>query len=83
MDEAQNFVCLKHLLVAGHKRIESLHVSLLDEVNNLVVREQILCEIFLVEDLAIGNLAHKQLYDDQKLLCMNAEANCTDFRRFT
>ena len=49
-------------------------------MNNLVVREQILLELFLVEDLAVGRLSHQELDNNQKLLGMDTETNSTNFR---
>ena len=65
------------------KRVEFFHVSLLHCVYNLQVRGQILLQILLFEDLAVGNLTHEQLYDNQKFLGMDTETNSTNLRRLS
>ena len=49
-------------------------------MHNLVVREQILLELFLVKDLAVGRLSHQELDNNQKLLGVDSEANSTNLR---
>ena len=49
-------------------------------MHNLVVREQVLLELFLVEDLAVGRLSHQELDNNQELLGMDTEANGTNLR---
>lgn len=52
-------------------------------MHDLIVREQVLGELLLVEDLAIGDLAHEQLDDNQELLSMDAETNSSDLGSLT
>lgn len=56
--KGEHFVSLEHLRVAGHKLVESLHLTLFHAEHDLIVREQVLLEVFLVENLAIGDLTH-------------------------
>ena len=65
--------------MASHKSVESLHVSLLHALHDLEVGEQVLLEVFLVEDLAVGDLSHQELDNDEQFLSVDAEADCTDF----
>ena len=64
MHKRQHFVSLEHFLVTCHQGIESFHVTLLDEVHDLIVGEQILLEIFLIEDLSVWDLTHQKFNND-------------------
>ena len=79
--QTERLISLEHLLVASHKSVESLHVTLLHEVHDLVVRVEVLGEVFLIEDLSVRNLTHEQLDDDEELLAMDAEADGADLGR--
>lgn len=49
-------------------------------MHDLVVREEILLELFLVEDLAVGRLSHQELDNNQELLSVDTETNSTNLR---
>ena len=80
MHKRENLVNLEHLLIAGDQSIESLHVTLLDKVHDLIVWEQVLLEILLVKDLSVWDFSHQKLHDDKQLLSVDAETNCADLR---
>lgn len=49
-------------------------------MHDLIVGVQVLLEVLLVKDLTIWDLSHEQLYNDEELLCVNAEADSADLR---
>jgi len=59
MHKTEHLISLKHLLVTIYESIEPLHVTLLHEMHDLVVGEQVLRKFLLVEHLAIWNLTHE------------------------
>ena len=59
VDQSQCLVGLEHALEASNMCIELFHVTLLHKVHDLVIWEQVLLEVFLVEDLPVWNLTHE------------------------
>jgi len=83
MDQTEHLVSLEHPLVPRYEGVESLHVSLLDRVHDLIVWVQVLLEVLLAEDLTIGDLTHEQLYNDEELLSVDAEADSSNLGCFS
>ena len=80
MNKAEDLISFEHRLVASNEGIESLHITLLHKVDNLVVRVEVLREFLLIENLAIRNLTHQELYNNEKLLGVDAETNGANLR---
>jgi len=83
LNQGQILVCLEETLVLGKKSLEVVHISRLDTSNDLVVGEESLLEIWVGEDLSIGDISHKKFDDNLKLQDLSAEGLGTDLGTLT
>ena len=58
-DQREDLISSKHSLIAGNQGIELVHLTLLDVLDNQIVRLEVLLELFLVEDLTLRDLTHQ------------------------
>jgi len=58
-DQREDLISSKHSLIAGNQGIELVHLTLLDILDDQIVRLEVLLELFLVEDLTLRDLTHQ------------------------
>ena len=58
-DQREDLISSKHSLIAGNQGIELVHLTLLDVLDDQIVRLEVLLELFLVEDLTLRDLTHQ------------------------
>ena len=58
-DQREDLISSKHSLIAGNQGIKLVHLTLLDVLDDQIVRLEVLLELFLVEDLTLRDLTHQ------------------------
>ena len=58
-DQREDLISSKHSLIAGNQGIELVHLTLLDVLDDQIIRLEVLLELFLVEDLTLRDLTHQ------------------------
>ena len=58
-DQREDLISSKHSLIACNQGIELVHLTLLDILDDQIVRLEVLLELFLVEDLTLRDLTHQ------------------------
>lgn len=80
LNQVQVLISLEEFLVLDQMRFESIHISLLDACNDLIIGEECLLVVRVWENLTIGDISHKELSNNLKLKDLNTEGFSSDFR---